>query len=84
MKDVASLPDEWLTAPTLVLSADEDTVVSNTAIAKFVSANPLAERQRLAGSRHEPLMEVEAVQAVAWSAIDAFLDRHLTPPSDAH
>jgi len=84
MSDVASLPNGWLEVQTLVLSADEDTVVSNSAIAKFVEANPLAKRLRLAGSRHEPLMEIDSIQAVLWPAIDEFLDGLLTPPSDAH
>ena len=84
MRSVRSLPRGWLEITTLVFSAEEDTVVSNDAIAKFVDNNPAAKRVRLAGSRHEPLMEVEAVQTVAWSAIDAYLDRHFTRPSDAH
>jgi len=84
MDGVASLPHAWLKKPALILSADEDTVVSNDAIAKFVAANPLAERVSLAGSRHEPLMEVDAVQTVLWPAIDAFIDRILRPlPSAA-
>jgi len=77
MRGVAALPKGWLSIPALVLSAEEDTVVSNKAIAKFVRTNPFAERVRLAGSRHEPLMEVEAVQAMVWPAIDTYLDRVL-------
>ena len=75
MGRVARLPDGWLSVPALVVSASEDTVVSNDAIAAFVEANPLVQRVHLEGSRHEPLMEVDAVQTVLWSAIDGFLDR---------
>jgi len=75
MAAVAALPGGWVDVPALVASADEDTVVSNAAIAAFAEANPLVEHVRLAGSRHEPLMEVDAVQSVLWSAIDGFLDR---------
>ena len=84
MSSVASLPNDWLSVPAVILSADEDTVVSNSAIGKFVDANPSARRVNLAGSRHEPLMEVEAVQALVWPAIDEFLDGLLKPPSVAH
>lgn len=80
MESVASLPPAWLAKPVLVLSASEDTVVSNDAIARFVASNPLADRVDLAGSRHEPLMEVDAVQSVLWPAIDDFIDRLLPPP----
>ena len=83
MNSVASLPSDWLNVPTIVLSADEDTVVSNSAIGKFVDANPLAQRVNLLGSRHEPLMEVEAVQAQVWPAIDGLLDLILATPSEA-
>ena len=86
MARVAALPDGWLKVLTLALSADEDTVVSNKAIARLMAANPdVTERIHLANSRHEPLMELDAVQAVLWPALDAFLDRHLppTPPPSA-
>ena len=77
MGSVASLPDEWLKIPVLVASAAEDTVVSKEAIRAFADANSKAEHIHLAGSRHEPLMEVDAVQDVFWAAIDGFLDRVL-------
>ena len=75
MSGVARLPDNWLKIPGLVASAGEDTVVSNAAIEAFAKANAQVEHVHLAGSRHEPLMEVDAVQTVLWSAIDAFLER---------
>jgi len=74
---VAALPDEWLRIPALIASADEDTVVSNAAITAFAKTNANAEHVHLMGSRHEPLMEVDAVQTEFWSAIDSFLDRVL-------
>lgn len=74
MSAVAALPAGWLDIPVLALSAGEDTVVSNAAIERFVSRNPMAIHAPIPGSRHEPLMEVEAVQKVVWPIIDRYLD----------
>lgn len=81
MAAVAALPEGWVKVPVLLASAGKDTVVSNAAIARFVARNPLVSRIHLPDSRHEPLMETDAVQALLWPAIDGFFDRVLTPPS---
>lgn len=83
MASVAALPEAWLNVPVLLASAEEDTVVSNDAIARFVMRQKRVERVHLAGSRHEPLMEVEAIQAVLWPVIDAYLDEVLGSPTEA-
>ncbi len=75
MAGIAALPDNWLKIPLLLASGDEDTVVSNKAITDFARRNTLTEHIHLKGSRHEPLIEVDAVQNVFWAAIDDFLDR---------
>ena len=74
MASVAALPPGWLKVPVLALSAGDDTVVSNAAIERFIQRNPMATNAHLPGSRHEPFMEVEAVQTLVWSAIDTYLD----------
>jgi len=75
MASVAALPPGWLNVPSLVLEAEMDTVVSNAAIARFAARNPQADRAIINGSRHEPLMEVEAVQTAVWPVIDGYLDK---------
>ncbi len=77
MRAMAALPAGWLAKPVLVLAAAEDRVVSNSAIGKFAAANPLAQIVMLDGSRHEPMMEVDAVQDAAWTAIDRWLGETL-------
>ena len=82
MRAIAALPAGWLTVPMLVLAAAEDKVVSNSAIGKFAAANPMATVQMLEDSRHEPMMETDAVQAAAWDGIDAWLADLADAPVD--
>ena len=64
---------EALTPPTLFVAGAEDRVVDNRAMAAWAARMPHAELVTLAGSRHEPLMEVDAVRAAFWRAFDAFV-----------
>lgn len=79
MAAVEALPPGWLETPVLILQAGDDTVVSNAAHDRFAERNPMAEIAVLPGSRHEPLMEADAVQQAAWAAIDVFLERIAGP-----
>ena len=77
MAVVSALEDGWVDIPSLVLSASEDSVVSNSAIETFANANPMVRHVCLERSLHEPLMETDAVQSVLWNAVDTLLDRAL-------
>lgn len=77
MTAVAALPEGWVRTPVLILRAGEDTVVSNRAIDRLAAQNPSVEVVALDGSRHEPLMEIDAIQDVAWAGIDGFVGRVL-------
>lgn len=68
---------EAIDVPTLVLTAERDTVVSNAAQASLCARLPNARQVLVPGAQHEIFQETDAIQAVAWGAVENFL---ATPP----
>lgn len=68
---------EAIDLPTLVLTAERDTVVSNAAQTSLCERLPNARQVLVPGAQHEIFQETDAIQAVAWAAIENFL---ATPP----
>lgn len=62
-----------ISAPTLILCAADERVVSNRATQRFAGWLPHAQLVTLEDARHELFMERDAVRAALWRAID----RHL-------
>ncbi len=81
LKSAALLQQESLArkivTPTLVLSAGEDTVVSNAAQHAVCVLMPQARIETISGSRHEPLMETDDIRDQFWAAFDRFADEVL-------
>jgi lysophospholipase len=59
----------------LILMAEGEGIVSNTAIRQFAGAWPGAELMTIPGSRHEGWFETPEIRAMIWARIDAFLER---------
>jgi len=70
---------EAITTPTLIVSASAELIVDNTAQARAAERLANGEYLKIAGAKHEILMETDAVRAAFWSAFDAFVDRQLSP-----
>lgn len=64
---------EAIQTPTLMVSAERDTVVSNDAQRDYVSRMPNARCIVLEGAKHEILQESDAIRARFWVATDTFL-----------
>jgi lysophospholipase len=75
MRALADLPDNAISEPMLIFSAEEEAVVSNEAIDALVARNAMVTLVHLQDCRHEPFVEEPAVQAVLWREIETFLDR---------
>jgi lysophospholipase len=61
---------ERIDLPVLVLTAGEDTVVDTSTHAKLVARIKGARHLAIAGSRHEIMMETDAIRAQFWQAFD--------------
>jgi len=59
--------------PTLVIAAGRDPVVSTPAIERFAARLKTGSALILPTSRHEILMETDAIRAQFWAAFDAFV-----------
>lgn len=59
--------------PTLVIAAGQDPVVSTPAIERFAARLKTGSALVLPTSRHEILMESDAIRAQFWAAFDAFV-----------
>lgn len=59
--------------PTLVIAAGQDPVVSTPAIERFAARLKTGSALVLPSSRHEILMESDAIRAQFWAAFDAFV-----------
>lgn len=59
--------------PTLVIAAGQDPVVSTPAIERFAARLKTGSALVLPTSRHEVLMESDAIRAQFWAAFDAFV-----------
>lgn len=59
--------------PVLVFVAQEERIVDNAAIARFVDALPSGRLVEISGSRHELLCERDTPRLRVWSEIDDFL-----------
>ncbi|MEL6338840.1 MAG: alpha/beta hydrolase [Myxococcota bacterium] len=64
---------EAITTPTLLLSGEEDRVVSGRAQKTYAHRMPHATLFVVAGARHEILVETDERLAEVWAAIDRFL-----------
>jgi lysophospholipase len=66
---------EAVETPILALTAGEEFLVDNAATEAFVKRAPKAELVRIAGARHELLMETDALRAKVWAAFDEWVGR---------
>ncbi|MEO0459374.1 MAG: alpha/beta hydrolase [Myxococcota bacterium] len=64
---------ETITAPTLILSGEEDRVVSGRAHRTYTERIPHATLVMVPGARHEILVETDERLSEVWAAIDRFL-----------
>jgi lysophospholipase len=62
-----------ITAPVLLVIAENDTLVCNHAIHRFAAGLPQHHVTTIAGASHEILQEKEKKQAQFWEAFDAFV-----------
>lgn len=63
--------------PVVVLSAEREALVDNAAHARLVGGFPAAQGEVIAGSKHEIMMEVDAVRNIFWARFDALAARVL-------
>lgn len=68
---------ERIATPVLIVSAENDRVVSNAAQARLAARLPDCRLETIAGSRHEPLMETDEVRTRVFALFDAFVDEVL-------
>ena len=66
-----------LKTPTLIVSAENDHLVDSADHAALAARSPLLERIVIRGALHEIMMEADQYRAAWWSAVDAFLAKHL-------
>ena len=59
--------------PILMLSAEKDRIVSNRAQRRLCAAMSACSLTRIAGARHEILMECDSIRAAFWAAFDHFM-----------
>lgn len=62
-----------LRQPMLILAAGDDTIVSTAAIERFSVRLRAGSHLVVAGSRHEIMMERDALRSQFWAAFDAFI-----------
>jgi lysophospholipase len=62
-----------LRAPVLIIAAGDDQLVSSEASRQFARRVPGVAAVTIAGSRHEPLMERDAIREQFWAAFDTFV-----------
>ena len=74
---------ERIATPVLMVSAENDRVVSNRAQARLAARLPDCRLETIAGSRHEPLMETDEVRAQVFALFDAFVDEVLGEPAQS-
>jgi len=68
---------ERIATPVLIVSAADDRVVSNADQARLAARLPDCRLETIPASRHEPLMETDAVRARIFALFDAFVDEVL-------
>lgn len=66
---------ESLELPILAALAGEERLIDNTAAKAILARMPRAEVLEFPGSRHEILMETDAIRTRFWTAFDAFLPK---------
>ena len=64
---------ERIATPVLMMSAENDRVVSNAAQARLAARLPDCRFETIPASRHEPLMETDAVRARVLALFDGFV-----------
>jgi len=67
------------TTPILIISAGEDSVVSNKAQKKICALLPDCEFMEIPRARHEILRETDAVRSIFWEEFDRFTDPGTQP-----
>lgn len=70
---------EKVRTPTLLLSAGDELIVENSAQDALAARLKVCEHVLIAGTKHEILMEGDAIRAQFWAAFDGFLARHVNP-----
>lgn len=70
---------EAIATPLLILIGAEEKLVVNAATRAFAAAAPNARLVEIPGSRHEILMETDAVRALFWREFDAFATAYSSP-----
>lgn len=60
-----------LRLPVVVLSAEQEALVSNAAHSEIVKVLPMARLVSVPGARHEIMMETDDVRAIFWAEFDA-------------
>jgi len=68
---------ERIATPVLMIGAEADRVVSNSAQARLAARLPHCRMETIPGSRHEPLMETDEVRAQVFALFDSFVDEVL-------
>ncbi|WP_170235403.1 alpha/beta fold hydrolase [Verticiella sediminum] len=69
-----------LRIPLLVFVAQQERIVDNAAIGRFVGALPAGRLVEIPGARHELLCERDEPRSMVWREIDRFLDVRARPP----
>jgi lysophospholipase len=64
---------EQIRTPILLISAGEDRIVSNKAQKEICSLLPNCRFMEIPGSRHEILVETDAVRSIFWDQFDRFM-----------
>jgi lysophospholipase len=68
-----------IAVPLVILAGTEDRVVVNTPAQAFAARAPQGRYVEVPGSRHEIMMEVDAVRTVFWSEFDALQAKVSSP-----
>jgi lysophospholipase len=68
-----------IATPTLMVSAGDERIVRNDALARFAAAMPDCRHVEIANARHEILKEVDDVRARFWAAFDDFVGPAVAP-----
>ncbi|MCB9740188.1 MAG: alpha/beta hydrolase [Deltaproteobacteria bacterium] len=71
-----------LKTPTLILSAEEDKLVSIAAQERIAAQSSLVRRVILPGTLHEVWLSDDVNQRRIWAEVGPFLDRHLPQPNE--
>lgn len=72
-----------IVTPLLIFGAGSDEIVITQAIRDFAKHAPNARYVEIPGSKHEILMEKDAIREIFWKTFDGFVEEQLAKPGNA-